>query len=39
MPVESIVSYLAAGMTHAELLAEWTELDEEDILQVLAYAA
>jgi len=39
MPVESIVSYLAAGMTHAEILAEWTELEEEDIRQALAYAA
>jgi uncharacterized protein (DUF433 family) len=39
MPVESIVGYLAAGMSHAEILAEWTELEEDDIRQALAYAA
>jgi uncharacterized protein (DUF433 family) len=26
-------------MTHAEILAEWTELKDEDIRQALAYAA
>ena len=39
IPVESIVRYLAAGMTHAEILAEWAELEEEDIRQALAFAA
>jgi uncharacterized protein (DUF433 family) len=39
MPVESIVGYLAAGMSQAEILAEWTELEEDDIRQALAYAA
>jgi uncharacterized protein (DUF433 family) len=34
-----LVRYLAAGMTHAEVLAEWPELEEEDIRQALAYAA
>ena len=38
MPVESIVGYLAAGMTHAEILVEWTELEEDDIRQALAFA-
>ena len=26
-------------MRHAEILSEWTELEEEDIRQALAYAA
>jgi uncharacterized protein (DUF433 family) len=39
IPVESLVNYLAAGLTHAEILAEWTQLEEEDIRQALAYAA
>jgi uncharacterized protein (DUF433 family) len=28
MTVEALVRYLAAGMTHAEILAEWPELAE-----------
>ena len=36
---ESLVRYLAAGMTTAETLSEWPELEEEDIRQSLAYAA
>jgi uncharacterized protein (DUF433 family) len=39
MTVEALVRYLAAGMTHAEILAEWPDLQEEDIRQALAYAA
>jgi uncharacterized protein (DUF433 family) len=39
MSVESIVSSLAAGMTQAEILGEWTELEEEVIRQALACAA
>jgi uncharacterized protein (DUF433 family) len=37
--VEALVRYLAAGMTHAEILVEWPELDEHDIREALAYAA
>ena len=37
--VESLVRYLAAGMTHAEILTEWPDLEEDDIRQALAYAA
>jgi uncharacterized protein (DUF433 family) len=37
--VESIVGYLAAGMTHAEILGEWPDLEEADIRQALAFAA
>ena len=39
MPVHSILSYLAGGMGEAEILAEWPELEPEDIRQALAYAA
>jgi uncharacterized protein (DUF433 family) len=39
MTVEALVRYLAAGMSHDEILAEWPELEEEDIRQALAYAA
>jgi uncharacterized protein (DUF433 family) len=39
IPVESVIGYLAAGMSPAEILAEWTELEAEDLLQALAYAA
>jgi uncharacterized protein (DUF433 family) len=39
MTVEALVGYLAAGMSHSEILAEWPELEEEDIRQALAYAA
>jgi len=39
MPVASILSYLASGMTIDEMLREWPELEREDILQALAYAS
>jgi uncharacterized protein (DUF433 family) len=39
MPVASVLSYLGSGMTIEEMLAEWPELEREDILQALAYAA
>lgn len=39
MPVESVLSYLASGMTEEEILKEWPELEREDIQQVLGYAA
>lgn len=39
MPVSSILSYLSSGMTIAEILEEWPELDEQDLYQALAYAA
>ncbi len=38
-PVESILEYLAAGDTIDELLAEFSDLESEDILACLAYAA
>jgi uncharacterized protein (DUF433 family) len=39
MPVHSILSYLAGGMTEADVLREWPELEVEDIHQALAFAA
>ncbi|GMV12822.1 MAG: DUF433 domain-containing protein [Polyangiaceae bacterium] len=37
--VESIVASLASGMTTAQILVEWPELEEEDIRQALTLAA
>ena len=39
IPVESVLSYLASGMTVEEILKEWPELEREDIQQALGYAA
>ncbi len=39
MTVGDVLGYLAAGMTHEELLAEWPDLTEEDIRACLAFAA
>ncbi|HLG71071.1 MAG TPA: DUF433 domain-containing protein [Chloroflexota bacterium] len=37
--VYDVLSYLAAGMTEAEILADFPYLTEEDIRACLAYAA
>jgi len=37
--VYDVLSYLAAGMTQQELLADFPYLTEEDILACLSYAA
>jgi uncharacterized protein (DUF433 family) len=37
--VFDILSWLASGMTHAEILEDYPELQKEDILASLAYAA
>lgn len=37
--VYDVLSYLAAGMTHREILEDFPYLTEEDILACLAYAA
>jgi uncharacterized protein (DUF433 family) len=37
--VSDILGWLAAGMSHAEIIADFPELTEEDIRAVLAYAA
>lgn len=38
-PVEMILELLSAGMTHQEILEDYQDLEEADILAVLAYAA
>lgn len=38
-PVDMILELLSAGMTVDELLADYEDLEHEDILAVLAYAA
>ena len=37
--VADILSYLAAGMSHQELLQDFPYLEADDILAALAYAA
>jgi uncharacterized protein (DUF433 family) len=39
MPVASILSYLSSGMSMADILKEWPELEPEDIYEALGYAA
>jgi uncharacterized protein (DUF433 family) len=38
-PVEMILELLSAGMTYDEILADYDDLERDDILAVLAYAA
>jgi uncharacterized protein (DUF433 family) len=38
-PVETILELLSSGMTVDEILADYEDLEREDILAVLAYAA
>ncbi|MDQ2807542.1 MAG: DUF433 domain-containing protein [Chloroflexota bacterium] len=37
--VYDVLSYLASGMSHAEILEDFPYLTEEDILACLSYAA
>jgi uncharacterized protein (DUF433 family) len=37
--VSSILGYMAAGMTHNEILADFPQLREEDLQEALRYAA
>jgi uncharacterized protein (DUF433 family) len=37
--VGDVLEYLASGMTQAEILADFTQLTESDILACLAFAA
>src|SRR5436190_5852370 len=37
--VADVLGWLAAGMTHQAIIADYPELTEEDILACLAYAA
>ncbi len=38
-PVETLLEWLAGGMTPEEILADYEDLEREDILAALAYAA
>ncbi len=38
-PVENVLEWLASGMSFDEILADYEDLEREDILAVLAYAA
>jgi uncharacterized protein (DUF433 family) len=38
-PVETILELLSAGMSTEEILADYEDLEREDILAVLAFAA
>ena len=37
--VSDVLGWLAAGMSHAEIIGDFPELTEEDILACLAFAA
>lgn len=39
VPVKTLIGSLADGLTPAEILAEYPQLSEEDLLVALAYAA
>lgn len=39
MTVTDVLEYLAGGMSHAEVLAEFPDLTEDDIRACLAFAA
>ena len=38
-PVETLLELLSSGMTHDEILADHADLEREDLLAVLAFAA
>src|SRR5258708_25353299 len=38
-PVETLLELLSSGMTHEEILADYEDLEREDLLAVLAFAA
>lgn len=38
-PVETILELLSSGMTFEEILADYQDLERDDLLAVLAYAA
>ena len=38
-PVESVLEWLAGGMTIEEILADYADLERDDILAALVYAA
>lgn len=38
-PVETMLELLGSGMTHAEILADYEDLEADDLFEVLNYAA
>lgn len=38
-PVENVLEWLASGMTTEEILADYEDLEREDILAALAYSS
>ena len=38
-PAEMLLELLSSGMTHDEILADYEDLERDDLLAVLAYAA
>lgn len=38
-PVEQVLEWLASGMSMEDILADYEDLEREDVLAVLAYAA
>ena len=38
-PVQNVLEYLASGMTEAEILADYPDLEAEDLRACQAYAA
>ena len=38
-PIESMLELMASGMTHQEILADYEDLEEEDLLACLLFAA
>jgi uncharacterized protein (DUF433 family) len=39
IPVSTVIGQLAAGRTHAQILADFPDLEEADIFAALEYAA
>ena len=39
IPVARVVTMIAEGMSHAQILANYPDLEEEDIREALRYAA
>jgi uncharacterized protein (DUF433 family) len=38
-PVENILEWMASGMTYAEILSDYPDLEQDDLLACLAYAS
>jgi uncharacterized protein (DUF433 family) len=39
IPVSTVIGQLAAGRTHGEILADFPDLEEADVMAALEYAA